>query len=99
VSEWSQIQYREFHDIPRAIIAICDSQMYFFDSRFDESIDDYIDHYEVWQLPMLSPQVLRGSWVGIEKLAFRRLPDVGLRELPFKILASHAGRGGKSGQF
>jgi hypothetical protein len=97
VSDWSQIQYREFHDFPRAIVAVRDSQLYFFDSRFDESIDDYIDHYEVWLLPILSKDVLNGTWVGLEKLAFRQLPSVGLRELPFEVRYEHASRPRKSG--
>jgi hypothetical protein len=98
VSDWSQIQYREYHDFPRAVVAVRNSQLYFFDSRFDESIDDYIDHYEVWLLPILSPEILRGSWIGLEKLALGRLPDIGLRDLPFEILSRHDSGGYKSGK-
>ena len=71
--------------MPRAVIAQRDGCLYFFDSRFDDDLDDYLDHYEVWRLPSLSDEKLAGSWVGLEKLALERLPDVGLRDLPFQV--------------
>ena len=82
---WTDIAYREFWDFPRAVIARNDGQWYFFDSRFDDDLDDYVDHYEVWLLPELAPYQLGGSWVGLERLAISRLPDVGLRDLPFEV--------------
>lgn len=66
MSEWSQIAYREFCDVPRAVIARCGEDLYFFDSRFDEGSDCYLEHYEVWRLPLLPAQRLAGSWVGLE---------------------------------
>ena len=85
MSEWSQIAYREFCDVPRAVIAQRDGNVYFFDSRFDKGLDRYLEHYEVWRLPLLPAQRLAGSWVGLEKLALERLPNVGLRDLPFEV--------------
>lgn len=85
MSEWSEIQYREFSDVPRAVIARHDGILYFFDSRFDNELDDYLDHYEVWRLPPLSIEQLSCSWVGLESLALERLPNVGLRDLPFEV--------------
>lgn len=84
MSEWSGIEYREC-DVPRAVVARRDGNLYFFNSRFDEELDDYIDHYEVWRLPPLSDEQLSGSWIGLEAVAFERLPDVGLRDLPFEV--------------
>jgi hypothetical protein len=85
MSEWTQIMYREFYDVPRAVIARNNGFLYFFDSRFDENLDCYLDHYEVWRLPLLSNGRLADSWVGLEKLALERLPDIGLRDLPFEV--------------
>ena len=85
MSKWSEIRYREFWDVPRAVIARHGADTFFFDSRFDEVQDGYLDHYEVWRLPALSEQQLRGSWVGLELLAIEQLASIGLRELPFEI--------------
>lgn len=85
MSEWSQIACREFCDVPRAVIAQRGGNLYLFDSRFDEDLDCYLEHYEVWRLPLLPAQQLAGSWVGLEKFALERLPDVGLRDLPFEV--------------
>ena len=85
MTDWSHIQYRGFHDVPRVIIALRGKDMYLFDSRFDDDTDEYLDHYEVWRLPVLSPEQLAGSWVGIERHAVERLSDVGLNDLPFHV--------------
>jgi hypothetical protein len=85
VDKWSQIQIRDFWDVPRAVIARMGQDLFFFDSRFDESTDEYLDHYEVWRLPILAPDVLAGSWAGIQSCALERMPNVGLHELPFDI--------------
>jgi len=85
MSEWSRIAYREFFDVPRAVIAQRDGSLYLFDSRFDDDLDCYLEYYEVWRLPLLPDEKLAGSWVGLEKLALERLPNVGLRDLPFEV--------------
>jgi hypothetical protein len=85
MSEWFGIAYREFWDAPRAVAARRGSDLFFFDSRFDENLDDYLDHYEVWRLPPLSDEQLSGSWSDLERLASERLPNVALRDLPFEV--------------
>jgi hypothetical protein len=85
MSDWFGIAYREFWDVPRAVIARRGNDLFFFDSRFDEKLDDYLDHYEVWRLPPLDDARLSGTWVGLEKLALERLPNVSLRNLPFEV--------------
>ena len=66
---WTNIAYREFWNFPRAVVARNGADWYFFDSRFDDAIDDYLDHYEVWLMPPDTDQKLAGSWVGLERLA------------------------------
>ena len=85
MSEWSAISYREFWDVPRAVIARHGSKTFLFDSRFDELLDDYLDHYEVWRLPPLTQEQIDSSWIGLEAIALERLPNIGLRELPFEV--------------
>jgi hypothetical protein len=40
---------------------------YFIFSRFDNNLDEYIDHYEVYRLPVLDTYELEGSWIDLEK--------------------------------
>jgi hypothetical protein len=59
--------------------------MFFFNSPFDEHIDDYPDHYQVWRLPVLTSDQSSGTWIGLPSLAVERLPNIGLQELPFEV--------------
>ena len=62
-----------------------DSEMFLFDSRFDEQADEYLDHYEVWRLPVLTDEQLNRDWTELHQLAIERLPNLGLRDLPFQV--------------
>jgi hypothetical protein len=90
MSDWSGITYREFWDVPRMVIARRGAGTYLFHSRFDESLDDYIDHYEVWRMPSLTADELRQSWVGLELRALERLPNIGLQQLPFEVTSRNS---------
>lgn len=46
-----QIRYRDFYDIPRAIVVEIDGEPYFLDCRFDSEVDDYGQFFEVFRLP------------------------------------------------
>ena len=52
-------------------------------SRYVESQDDYRDFYDVYRLPSLSDEELRGSWVGLENRAIAHLGNVPTRSLSF----------------
>jgi hypothetical protein len=84
MGSWQFQAYREFWDVPRMIVARDDSGTYLFYSRFDEGQDDYIDHYEVFEIPPLTDDELRGSWESLPAKALRQLADVPLRQLPFE---------------
>lgn len=83
--EWSGIAYRDFWDVPRAIVTRRGDQLYYFYSRFDETLDAHVDHYEVWRLLPLDDARLAGSWIGLEELALERLPDIPLNALAFEV--------------
>ncbi len=85
MSDWSNIAYREFWDVPRMIVAERRGEAYLFYSRFDEEADEYMDCYEVWRLPPLASMDLTGTWEGLEKRALARLPDISLSGLPFVV--------------
>lgn len=67
------------------VVARDGSGTYLFYSRFDEDLDDYIDHYEVFEIPALTDDELRDSWESLPGKALRRLADVPLRQLPFEV--------------
>jgi len=67
------------------VVARDESGTYLFHSRFDEGLDDYIDHYEVFEIAALTDAELHGSWEALPGKAIRRLANVPLRQLPFEI--------------
>jgi hypothetical protein len=85
MNQWLFQAYREFWDVPRMVVARNQERTYLFYSRFDDTIDDYIDHYEVFEIPTLTDDDLQGSWVDFPSKALARLEDVPLRQLPFDI--------------
>lgn len=85
MNQWRLIEYREFHDVPRMIVAADGRGTFLFYSRFDEQLDDYRPHYEVYRLPELSTAQLSGSWEDLEKLAIDRDVDIPVNELPFQV--------------
>jgi hypothetical protein len=73
-SEWVSFRYRDFYDIPRAILVEYADAVYFFDCPFDRDLEEYGDAYNVYRVP----EGLRGdidsiSWEGLS----RRLSFVG----------------------
>ena len=46
-----KISYREFSDVPRFFIIRLDCNVWLFDCRFDESINEYPEVYKVYSLP------------------------------------------------
>jgi hypothetical protein len=45
---WIPIRYRDFFDIPRAFVVEYTGDLYFFDCPFDQRVDEYPDHYDVY---------------------------------------------------
>jgi hypothetical protein len=80
--KWSFQTYRVFWDVPRMVIATNEIGTYLFYSYFDDALDDYIDHYEVYELPPLSREDLRYSWEDLPKRSLRRLADIPVGALP-----------------
>lgn len=44
-------RYREFYDIPRAVVVKWEGTLYVFDCPFDPETDEYEPTYSVYQLP------------------------------------------------
>lgn len=60
------IQYRDFHDFPRAFIIEHEGHGYFFDCPFDVDLDDYPDHFRIYQMDLRRVRAIgAGSWEGL----------------------------------
>jgi len=85
MQKWSDIQYRDFYDVPRIVVARQGEELFLFRSRFDDSNDEYVDYYEVYRMPVLAADELNGSWVGLEQRALAKLENIPLDGLPFSV--------------
>ncbi len=83
MSKWRPIVYREFYDVPRAIIVSDGSCNYLFTSSFDEALDEYRENYEIYEMPNLTDEEMKGSWLKFEGKAVRHLGCVPVKEVCF----------------
>jgi hypothetical protein len=65
---WLPFTYRDFHDLPRAIIVAYRGHTYFLDCPFDTAMDDYPKTYAVYRLPPTVGVSLDRSWEGLADL-------------------------------
>ena len=77
------IHYRGFYDIPRIFVAELDGVQFLFDCPFNEELDDYPESYDVFVLPRLTPEDLKGSWEGLSSRAIKHLGQVPTRSVIF----------------
>jgi len=76
VAKWQPIVYRDFYDVPRAFIVNNVEQTLLFISSFDETLDDYREDYDVYEMLNLSETELKGSWENLEQKAKRKLGSI-----------------------
>lgn len=84
---WTQINYREFWDVPRVFFAAHNGRDYLFECPFDEKLDDYPDAYRVYEMPALTDAQLQGSWENLSNFALSfagTVPVSGVRFDPTK---------------
>jgi hypothetical protein len=81
VADWREFRYRDFYDLPRAIVVEGPQEHLYLLSRFSEQADEYEDTFEIYSLPMTVD--LSGSWVDLEHRATRRLGAVAVRSVAF----------------
>ena len=80
---WHFSAYRDFYDVPRAIVARNDTATYYFLCRFNDTLDEYDSFYAVYRLPHIAAATLGESWVGLEDTAIERLNNVSIHDVPF----------------
>ena len=65
-ASWLPIRYRDFYDIPRAVIVDFEGATYLFDCPFDHDLDDYEQTYTVYRVPAeIAEEIDRISWVDL----------------------------------
>jgi len=66
--EWLSFSYRDFYDVPRAIVVWLQDAAYYLYCPFDSSSDDYSVFYKVYLLDVEGAMLSSGqSWIGLEK--------------------------------
>lgn len=87
MAAWLHAEYRDFYDMPRAMVCRNETGTYYFLSSFDPENDAYSSHYEVYRIPEMQESELCSSWFGLETRALERLPDIPVRDFPFDAAA------------
>ena len=83
MTQWIYAEYRDFYDRPRAILCTGREGTFYFLCPFDETADDYAEHYEVYRLPTMPCGEVCASWFGLETRAVARLPNLPVGLFPF----------------
>lgn len=96
---WLQMRYRDFYDVPRAIVVEFRGHLYLFDCLFDRDLDDYEPEYAVYRLPdSLADDIDAISWtdlghrgtkvgaVAVPKVVFDATKRAALHEGVFELL-------------
>jgi hypothetical protein len=77
MANWAPIlQYRDYWDVPRIFLTRFQDKLYLFDCAFDDVTEDFPNTYQVYRMPELEPEVLSGSWYGLDTKATAYLGEV-----------------------
>ena len=85
MTDWLHAEFREFHDVPRAMLCTGPHATYYFLCRFNGARDQYDDVYEAYRLRPMGDGDVCQSWFGLETRAAERLPDIPVRDFPFDV--------------
>lgn len=89
--EWIPILYRDFWDLPRAVVFSHGDRTIYLLCRQDDEEGDYLDHYDVYVIRGRPADLVSGSWIGLESTGtyVGRLPIDELRLDPTRRRAVH----------
>ena len=89
MADWVPIiGYRDFYDVPHLFAARLGERLLLFESRLDESLDDYTTDFSVYELPEGTELLEDGSWDRLSD-GLTRIAAVLLRDVEF----GHDGEG------
>jgi hypothetical protein len=77
------IDYRDFYDVPRALVVQWSGRTFLFDCPFNDQLDDYADSYVVYELPEYSPWDLERAWPQPSEIVSRRIGTVPVNGVGF----------------
>jgi hypothetical protein len=88
MADWVPIiSHRGFYDVPHVLVARVGARLLLFESRFDESLDDYETDFSVYELPE-NAELPDGPWDQLSD-GLKRIAAVPLRDVEF----GHDGEG------
>lgn len=77
-------RYREFYDVPRAIILRYKGKLLLLDSLFDDKLDDYPESYSVYELPdSVESSLGKGPWLFLENAKLACVGQIPVKAVPF----------------
>jgi hypothetical protein len=83
MSQWLNIDYRDFWDVPRIFFVQRGGKLYLFDCQFDGDLEDYPESYRVFLMPALTPADYEGSWEDLWRRADAFLGEVPVAAVRF----------------
>jgi hypothetical protein len=81
--KWENIQYRDFHDVPRIFIFQWEGKTYLANCPFSHELDEYESTYSLFELPPLTTLSLDGPWEGLRGRALRKIGEVAVVDVIF----------------
>src|SRR5205823_14845235 len=75
--------YRDLCECPRLFLVSCDEDMFLFDCRFDDELDDYPGTYRVFLMPSDGKLDLEGSWEHLADVATKYLGEARISAIDF----------------
>jgi hypothetical protein len=82
-AEMAPIQYRGFWDVPRIFPARYRGRLYLFDCAFDDVLEDHLDDFTVYELPIDADAELSKDWTTLAGQAIRTLGTVPVNAVAF----------------
>jgi len=79
--KYTDIQYREFYDVPRIFLFRVGGSLFLAECSFDDQMDDYCRHYDLFELPSDTP--LEGSWDALHDSATRNIGQISVSDVVF----------------
>jgi hypothetical protein len=76
-------QYRDFWDFPRIFLVTYRKTLLLFDCRFNEETEDYEDEFQIFSMPRLDDEELKGSWRQLSDRAIKFIGRVLVENIKF----------------
>jgi hypothetical protein len=83
MSQWLNINYRDFWDVPRIFFVERGGTLFLFDCQFDDTIEDYPESYRVFRMPALTPADYERSWADLWRRADALVGEVPVAAVRF----------------